>query len=157
MLHCPHLSYAAFSPTSFIAHLGTSAAVFVLSSHSSIWVGTVFLSLPLLRANSWYYGDLLLGTSLFSLIILSGNGSLTEQYIDKKKIAILIVSVIKFRCWPNGHNWAIKKSLIASLDSDLIAPMVAVRAQVARGLASSCGCTQAFKLVSSFSWGVSCW
>lgn len=51
----------------------------------SIWVGTLFLSLPLLGANSCYHSDLPLGTSLFSLIIFRDNGNLTEQHTNKKK------------------------------------------------------------------------
>lgn len=53
-------------------------------------------------------------------------------------------------------KWAIKKpSLMASLDSDLIVPMVAVYAQLERASLSTC--TQMFKLVFSFSQGVFCW
>lgn len=39
VLHCPHFSYAASSPASFVAHLGPCAAVFLHSPHSSTWVG----------------------------------------------------------------------------------------------------------------------
>lgn len=53
--------------------------------------------------------------------------------------------------WSQLSNKKTKPFLITSLDSDLIAPMVAVYTQLARDLASSCTCTRVFKLFSSFS------